>query len=357
VRHAVVGVVRAAAAATALVRLTRAAQRHPPVAVATHPVPAISVVVPARDEAGRIGPLLAAVVGAPGVREVVVVDDESSDATAAIARRAGATVVTGRRLPPGWAGKAWALQQGVEIANGSWVVVLDADTRPDPALPAAVVARAMADGLDLISVAGRFECPRAPLRWLHPAMLTTLLYRAAPPGARRSGPVGQRVANGQCMAARRSVLVGSDAITAVGHHTVEDVALARGLATAGFAVDFLDATDLLRVRMYESAGEAWRGWGRSLSLPGVDPVARRVLDLGVLALAQAVPLLRLLLRRADVIDVVLLAARAGTLLGTARAYDQRGPAYWCSPLADPLAVVAIARGLVFRRQRWRGRAY
>ena len=109
---------------------------------------AISIVVPARDEATRIGPLLAAVVGAPGVAEVIVVDDESTDGTADVARAGGATVVTGEPLPAGWAGKAWALQQGLDAASGDWVVFLDADTRPSPELPGSLVARMIADDLD-----------------------------------------------------------------------------------------------------------------------------------------------------------------------------------------------------------------
>jgi dolichol-phosphate mannosyltransferase len=84
------------------------------------PMQSISVVVPARDEAARIGPLLEAIVGAPGVAEVIVVDDQSSDGTADLARAAGARVVEpARPLPDGWAGKAWALQQGIEAATAT----------------------------------------------------------------------------------------------------------------------------------------------------------------------------------------------------------------------------------------------
>ncbi|CAN5860588.1 glycosyltransferase family 2 protein [soil metagenome] len=317
----------------------------------------ITVVIPARDEIARLGPLLAALQTASGVAEVIVVDDESTDGTADLAARAGATVVAGRPLPTGWVGKAWALQQGLAAASSEWVVTLDADTRPDPALPLALVERMRTDDSDLITAAGRFDCPTAPLRWLHPALLTTLLYRVAPPGALHSGPVHRRMGNGQCMAFRRATLIDAGGFAPVAHHTVEDVALVRGLAVAGYAVDLLDATSLLQVRMYESARSAWSGWGRSLSLPGVDPMSRRAADLFVVAVAQAAPLVRLVGRRADPLDVVLLAVRLGTLVGTRRAYGRRAAAYWLSPLADPLAVLALVCGLIARRQRWRGRVY
>lgn len=351
---------RLVAALVAGMRLSRAARRRP--AVTAPPdwstsIMSITVVVPARDEVARLGPLLAALQTAPGVDEVIVVDDESTDGTADLAARAGALVVAGRPLPPGWVGKAWALQQGLAAASGEWVVMLDADTRPDPALPQALVERMCADGLDLVTAAGRFDCPTAPLRWLHPALLTTLLYRVAPPGSNDPGPVHRRMGNGQCMAFRRTALIDAGGFAPVAHHTVEDVALVRGLAVAGYAVELLDATSLLQVRMYESARSAWSGWGRSLSLPGIDPRSRRAADLFVVAVAQAAPLLRFVARRSDALDLVLLAVRLGTLVGTRRAYERRGAPYWMSPLADPLAVLALVCGLISRRQRWRGRVY
>ena len=94
-------------AALAVSRLARAARRRPPLVVedATVPTTTISVVIPARDEAGRLGPLLGALRRDPTVTEVIVVDDESSDDTSELAARLGATVLPGAPLPAGWVGK------------------------------------------------------------------------------------------------------------------------------------------------------------------------------------------------------------------------------------------------------------
>jgi len=316
----------------------------------------ITVVVPARDEAKRIGPLLDVIVGAPGLTEVIVVDDESTDSTADLARVAGARVIAGEPKPDGWAGKAWALQQGIEAATTEWVVTLDADTRPSPDLPSALVARMLGDRLDLLTVGGRFECPTGPTRWLHASMLTTLVYRFGAPGA--DTPPERTMANGQCMAFRRQLFLEAGGMTTVAAEVVEDLALARHLASAGWNVAFLDAADLLTVRMFESLADTWTGWGRSLALPGVSSRDEQLRDLAVLALAQALPIPRLLLGRGDVIDIALAAIRIGTLAGTRASYDRADPAYWLSPLADTASVTAIAKGIARRgRQTWRGRTY
>ncbi len=347
---------RATAGAIAVSRLARAARAAPPVRPVATPATKVGVVVPARDEADRIGPLLDAIVGAPTVGELIVVDDQSSDDTSEIARASGADVIAGRPLPDGWAGKAWALQQGVDAATSEWVVTLDADTRPDPLLVSALVGRAIADRLDLVTVGGRFDCPTAGTRWLHAAMLTTLVYRFGPPGV-KSSP-GRAMANGQCMAFRRTEFLDAGGFAPVAGHVVEDVALARQRAAAGQQVGFLDGGEMLTVRMFESIAETWRGWGRSLALPGVEPRRRQLVDLAVVVLAQALPLPRLLIGRADLLDIALLAGRLGTLVGTRSAYRRNDPAYWLSPLADLPAAASIALGIRRgTRQTWRGRRY
>jgi dolichol-phosphate mannosyltransferase len=361
-----VTVLRAGALGAVLARLVRAARTRAPVVPTPGagpedpgrgPGPAISVVIPARDESARIPAVLAAVVGAPGVAEVIVVDDESRDGTAEIAAAGGARVVRGVPPPAGWAGKTWALQQGLEAAAGEWLVTLDADTRPAPVLPRSAVDRAITDGTDLLTLAGRFDCPTRGARWLHAAMLTTLVYRFGPPGRDPKPGPERTMANGQCMVIRRAALLGAGGFEPVAGEVVEDVALARHLAADGFAVDFLDAADLLTVRMYESFADTWSGWGRSIALPGVEPRWRQIADLVTLAMTLPLPLFRVACGRVDPIDVVAIGARVGTLVGTRHAYDRADASYWSSPLADGLAIAALGLGVLRRTQTWRGRRY
>ena len=123
--------------------------------------PRLSVIIPARDEAASLPHLLASLVPqlAPG-DELIVVDDRSTDATAALAREAGALVIEAPELPDGWTGKSWACHHGAVTATGEVLVFFDADVRLAPgALSAAVDLHRRQGGL--VSVQPYHETERA----------------------------------------------------------------------------------------------------------------------------------------------------------------------------------------------------
>ena len=101
-----------------LARLGRGRVRRPALAAGDAFEGSISVVIPARDEASRIGPCLDGLAGDPDVLEVIVVDDGSTDDTAAVAARPRRARGAGGRGAGGWVGKPWALQRGLEEARG-----------------------------------------------------------------------------------------------------------------------------------------------------------------------------------------------------------------------------------------------
>jgi dolichol-phosphate mannosyltransferase len=350
---------QAAAGAVVVARLSRGRSRRPPVQAAAAPAPAgsVSVVIPARDEERRLGPCLSALREDPDVDELIVVDDCSTDATAAVARAGGARVLAGSPPPHGWAGKPWALEQGARAASGEWLVFLDADTRPRRGLVRALVGVAAAEA-DLVSSAPRFRCDGVLERLLHPALAATIPYRVGPQDVRGWQPSPQRaIANGQCLAVRRATLAAAGGWGRVRGHLTEDVALARALRRDGRSIAFVDAADLLEVRMYESARETWTGWGRSLMGVDVNPPHRLAGDLATLWLTMALPLPRLLLRRGTALDAVLLAVRLGVLLPLARCYRPRGAAFWLSPVADVPALVRLTISVLHPTRSWRGRTY
>jgi dolichol-phosphate mannosyltransferase len=354
-RPAPFAVAQAVASAVLLARLGRGRRRRPPLAPGGAPAGTITVVVPARDEAARIGPCLDGLLGDPDLLEVIVVDDGSQDGTAEVARARGARVVSAPAPPAGWVGKPWALQQGLETARGDIVVSLDADTRPRPGLLAGLAA-ALA-GADLVSAGARFVCDTAGERWLHPALLTTLVYRYGPPDSAKPAHAKRLVINGQCTAVRREALLAAGGYAPAAGHMTDDAAFARSLARRGRRIAFHAAGPLLAVDMHESGRETWREWGRSIALADVTTPAWRAADVALVWLTCGLPPLRLLAGRTTPLDKALLGVRLVMLVPLAGSYTRRGTAYWLSPLADPLAAVRLTLSALRPARRWRGRDY
>ncbi|WP_106400986.1 glycosyltransferase [Actinocorallia populi] len=315
----------------------------------------VSVVVPARDEEGRIAPCLRAVLADPAAGEVIVVDDESRDGTARLAAGLGARVVRGAPLPRGWVGKQWALHQGVGEAKHEVVVTLDADTRPLPGLVAAMASAL--EEYDLVTAAPRFICDGTAEQALHASFLATLVHRFGPVGPRVPPPPHRVLANGQCTAFRRDRMLASEGFERVRGNMTDDVALARCLAADGWKVGFLDAGGLLEVDMHASVAEVWREWGRSLPLRDTTAPVALAADLAVVWLTCALPSARLLLGRPTRLDLALLGTRlllAGALRGS---YTRPGPGVWLSPLLDPAAAARLTWTSLRPVRTWRGRAY
>lgn len=334
------------------------------------------MLVPTLNEGRRIGRCLAGLEqqGDP-MTEVIVVDSGSTDDTraqveAVAARDSRFRVVDDRPLPNGWIGKVWALERGRSVAKGEWLLGMDADTQPRPGMVAGVVAAARAHSLDLVSFSPKFAGMSAAEQWIQPAILTTLVYRTGAAGAGRRVRPARLLANGQCFLARASVLAEGGGYAPAKASFSDDVTLARDYAARGYRVGFLDGSRLYLVRSYESAGQMWREWGRSIDLRDSTSTARQLFDsvLLVLSLALPIPMLALLavgvLRGPPNVIDALIGINAGflltrVLLGSALAssYDKPGWTFWLSPFADPLAVVRVVMSTLRRPKTWRGRQY
>lgn len=113
----------------------------------------ITVLIPARNEAEVIGITLASLQGQGRGLKIVVVDDQSDDGTAEIARGfANVELLSGQPLPSGWAGKLWALEQGKARVHTPMTLLLDADIALEPGMLAALVAHKAALGVHFVSL-------------------------------------------------------------------------------------------------------------------------------------------------------------------------------------------------------------
>jgi hopene-associated glycosyltransferase HpnB len=234
--------------------------------------PAVTAVVPARDEADviarSIGSLLAQ--DYPGELKVILVDDQSSDGTAEAARAAakalGAqsrlTVLAGAPLPAGWTGKLWALSQGVARAGEPDLLWLtDADIAHAPGNLRSLAARAETKGLTLAALMVKLHCETWPERLLIPAFV--FFFQMLLPFGRVNDPRRPEAAGaGGCMLVRREALEQAGGIAAVRHEIIDDCALARKLKAQGpiWIGLTLRAWSL---RPYRSLGEIGRMVSRS----------------------------------------------------------------------------------------------
>jgi 4,4'-diaponeurosporenoate glycosyltransferase len=241
--------------------------------------PQISVVVPARDEAHALPTLLAGLARqtrAPA--EVVVVDDDSTDGTGAVARAGGARVVMPAAVPDGWTGKAWACDRGVAAATGEVLVFLDADTDPGPELLERVEAeRARTGGLVSVQPYHRMRRPYERLSAFFNliAMMGTGIASVRP-GARTIG------AFGPCIAIDRATY------TRVGGHAagradvLDDVSLATRARDSGTPVDCFGGRGLVELRMYPGGVRSLaEGWSKNFAAGAVTtPIVRLLLIVG-----------------------------------------------------------------------------
>jgi dolichol-phosphate mannosyltransferase len=364
-----------------MARLAPGRTRRPPVRPTerpTHPT-TVTVVVATLNESARIQPCLDGLMAQSSpLLEVLVVDSRSTDGTralveSAVARDPRIRLITDEPLPPGWVGKVWALEAGLQQARGEWVLGLDADTMPEPGLVGAVVAAAERDGFDVASFSPCFSGPSQAERFVQAAMLVTLVYRCGATGATQP-PADRVLANGQCFLARRSVLQAHGGYVPARASFSDDVTLARHLAGRGVRVGFLDGSAILRVRAYTSLAEMWREWGRSFDLKDATPRWRRWLDVALVWSTQALPLVVLLLlgvlawrqpsaRESRVwtaliiVNALALAVRIALLMALRRSYARRGWAFWMSWLADIPAAVRLTISTLRSPRTWRGRTY
>ena len=245
--------------------------------------PRISVLIPARNEEQRIRPCLGTLVSSnyPDF-EILVLDDHSSDGTAEIVRQRAkgdsrVRLITGKDLPAGWTGKAWACHQLAKEAKGEFLVFVDADTRFSDITLAQAVNLAVREKADLLSLWPYLEAKSWSEHLVIPYVhLFILLYLPHWVGGRFAS-LG--AANGQFLLFRRTSYEAIGGHGAVSGHLVEDIAMGRKMRAAGLRVLNRDGTNpghhiaFVRCRMYDNFRELWDGFTKNL-YPAFDEIGR-----------------------------------------------------------------------------------
>ncbi|HEX2227864.1 MAG TPA: glycosyltransferase family 2 protein [Candidatus Binatia bacterium] len=336
------------------------------------PQPAhVSILLPVLNEAERIGNCLRGLVKQPAeVREILVIDGGSTDGTRVIVERyrrsdSRIKLLDATPVDESWTGKSWGLNFGLlnSSSNSQWILCVDADVEVSPLLVRSLLAHARRTGISTFSVAARQRLSGPIDGLIHPALLTTLVYRFGPPGGATRDPHNVQ-ANGQCFISRRETLIQTQAFARAQASLCEDITIARRLAECGEAVGFYEADVPVEVTMYPNWRETWRNWPRSLPMRDQYFGWREVGGLIRVLVFQALPLPVFVLAWIFgaplwivVISALFLLARIGILVGVARAYPRRVWSYWLSPLFDLPVVLRVIASALARHQTWRGRSY
>ena len=251
--------------------------------------PLVSVLVPARNEAKRIGPCLQSLLAQDYPHfECIVLDDQSDDGTADLVQQLGFSTVPaaqfrligGRPLPPNWIGKPWACHQLSQVAHGEFLLFTDADTVHHPSTISAAIGVALRERSDLLTAWTRQITRTFAERLMIPflfvaaaACLPHWLLSLAQRNSRLARLMGANwlrnlgTANGQFICIRRETYQRIGGHAAVANHLVEDVALARAVAAAtgeGLRLTSCDGTALVQCRMYHSFPDLWEGFTKNL---------------------------------------------------------------------------------------------
>ena len=334
--------------------------RRPAPAASPEPV---SVLIPARDEAANIGAAIAAVLANTGVPfELIVLDDGSTDGTAAVLDAIAdprLRVIRGPALPAGWSGKQHACAMLARAATHDLLVFTDADVRLAPD----ALSR-MAGFMERHAVGLGSGFPRQVVEtWAEQLLLPLihfLLLGFLPMALmRRSAQVGLGAGCGQLFIARRPAYERAGGHAAIRASLHDGITLPRAFRRAGEMTGLFDATALASCRMYHSAAEVWAGLGKNAT-EGMARPAPLLIWTALLFGGQVLPALLMVVTPSTPALTALVLAIGLRLLLAARFRQPE-----LSALLHPLGVLAVlavqwaalVRLLRGRPATWRGRAY
>jgi chlorobactene glucosyltransferase len=228
-------------------------------------LPALSIIVPVRNEIHNIAACLAGLTAQTcltGRSSIIIVDDESQDGTAAALAHWAALdsrikLVAAGPLPEGWVGKPHACWRGALLAEGDWLCFIDADVRAAPELVAVAVTTAAAQGIDMLSIHPLQELGTFWERLVIPAGL--LLIACAKPRQETS----KDAANGQFLLVRREAYFRIGGHATVRAEICEDKALAARAEEAALCFQALAGEHLARTRMYRDFASLWEGFAKN----------------------------------------------------------------------------------------------
>ena len=275
--------------------------------------PLVSILIPARNEAGILGATLPRFLSQDYDNfEVILVDDASTDGTADVAGRFMPSYPERLRLlrveslPPDWVGKTHALDVGFRAARGEWVLAADADILLDPKALRAGLWVAEQQRADLVSIFAFMECVSFWEKLILPGFC--LLLATFFPVRKVNDPNSTvALASGGYILMRRRVWDKLGGYQTVRSEMIEDLNTARIVKHSGHRIFAALTQDLVRTRMYKNFGEIWEGLRKNAFASHHFSIRRMLFWVSGVLLANLLPLASLFYSAA-----LLLGATAGS---------------------------------------------
>jgi len=237
------------------------------------PAPSVVILIPAKDEEERIAACIESVLKQDYASfRIVAIDDRSTDRTGEILDRLAKDEarlevlhVPHGALPAGWTGKCHALDMAWKRTTSDWIFFVDSDVQLHPTALSKMMGQAAGREYDFLSVMTRLECETTWERLILPlaAGAVTIMYTVSM--TNNDSRPRNAFANGQAMLVRRSVYAAVGGHEAVKHLITEDVELARLIKSRDYKTRLALGGDIASTRMYSTAGQMFRGWGRIYS--------------------------------------------------------------------------------------------
>ncbi len=327
--------------------------------------PPLSIVLAARNEEATLAPALASLLALdyPDF-EILVVEDRSTDATAAVlaalaARHPALRVLRIETLPPGWLGKTHALATGATAARGDWILFTDADVHFAPDALRRAMGYALAENLDHLVAAPELVLEHYGERVLI-ATFRTCFNQAVRPWRARDPDSPSALGLGAFNLVRRSAYERAGGHAAVRLAVDEDMRLGRALKRAGARQEMVLTGDLVRVRWHDGVRATIRGLTKNFFGAMDYRIRTACLIIAMLLVMHVFPFASLALAGSWPGRVAALAA----WLATALAYRAAGESFRAglgAPVGGLLTSIAIARStavtLVQGGVEWRGTFY
>ncbi len=327
--------------------------------------PLVSVIIPARNEETSLSACLGSVVAQTGVnKEVIVIDDGSTDRTREIAESFGVKVIQPGPLPDGWTGKNNAVSAGAKAAHGEWLLFTDADTVHLPGSLAGSVAEAKKKKVSMLSYSPEQEVRGFWENAVMPVIFAELASTYKP--SEVSDPKSSSAAaNGQYLLITREAydIVGGHASVAT--NLLEDVALAREVKATGRKIFFRFGGDAVRTRMYRTFAQLREGWTKNLAILFPSPTrlaSLRLLEFLLIISSFAAAIFEIVEHRsraaiaASILCVVLFDLFLGRIRKAHFPFKSNAVAIFGLPM---FAYLLLRSRLSYKQGKveWKGRTY